>query len=123
MGECSEMVAPYDVHPSTIGTWLDAMGYDNPRFRGGDDVAAVEGAAVGAGRAGREAQRAAGIALLDPQLTLRRTVPEEAGVAADHRPHDTGAHQRSLGMNLRTRNSMLATTSSPTYQVLREVTK
>jgi uncharacterized protein len=38
MGECSEMVAPYDVHPSTIGTWLDAMGYENPRFRDGDEA-------------------------------------------------------------------------------------
>ena len=38
MGECSEMVAPYEVHPSTIGTWLDAMGYENPRFRDGDEA-------------------------------------------------------------------------------------
>ena len=38
LGECSEMVAPYDVHPSTIGTWLDAMDYQNPRFRGGDEA-------------------------------------------------------------------------------------
>jgi hypothetical protein len=38
LGECSEMLAPYEVHPSTIGTWLDAMGYDNPRFRDGDEA-------------------------------------------------------------------------------------
>ena len=38
MGECSEMLAPYEVHQSTIGTWLDAMGYDNPRFRNGDEA-------------------------------------------------------------------------------------
>jgi hypothetical protein len=38
MGECSEMVAPYDVHPSTIGTWLDAMDYQNSRFRDGDEA-------------------------------------------------------------------------------------
>jgi hypothetical protein len=37
-GECSEMLAPYEVHDSTIGTWLDAMGYDNPRFRDGDEA-------------------------------------------------------------------------------------
>ena len=36
MGECSEMLAPYEVHKSTIGTWLDAMGYDNERFRRGE---------------------------------------------------------------------------------------
>ena len=38
MGECSEMLAPYEVHASTIGTWLDAMGYENPRFRDGDEA-------------------------------------------------------------------------------------
>ena len=38
LGECSEMLAPYEVHESTIGTWLDAMGYDNPRFRDGDEA-------------------------------------------------------------------------------------
>ena len=38
LGECSEMLAPYEIHPSTIGTWLDAMGYDNPRFRDGDEA-------------------------------------------------------------------------------------
>ena len=37
-GECSEMLAPYAVHASTIGTWLDAMGYENPRFRDGDEA-------------------------------------------------------------------------------------
>ena len=36
LGECSEMLAPYEVHQSTIGTWLDAMGYDNERFRQGE---------------------------------------------------------------------------------------
>ena len=36
MGECSEMLAPYEVHQSTIGTWLDAMDYDNERFRRGE---------------------------------------------------------------------------------------
>jgi len=36
LGECSEMLAPYEVHASTIGTWLDAMGYDNERFRQGE---------------------------------------------------------------------------------------
>jgi uncharacterized protein len=38
MGECSEMLAPYEVHASTIGTWLDAMDYQNPRFRDGDEA-------------------------------------------------------------------------------------
>ena len=38
LGECSEMLAPYAVHDSTIGTWLDAMGYENPRFREGDEA-------------------------------------------------------------------------------------
>jgi len=32
LGEASESVAPYAVNEATIGTWLDAMGYDNPRF-------------------------------------------------------------------------------------------
>ena len=36
LGECSESVAPYEVNQPTIGTWLDAMGYDNPRFRNGE---------------------------------------------------------------------------------------
>jgi uncharacterized protein len=36
MGECSEMLAPYEVDQSTIGTWLDAMGYDNERFHQGE---------------------------------------------------------------------------------------
>lgn len=38
LGECSEMLAPYEVHASTIGTWLDAMGYENARFRDGDEA-------------------------------------------------------------------------------------
>ncbi len=38
LGECAEMVAPYEVHASTIGTWLDAMGYENARFRDGDEA-------------------------------------------------------------------------------------
>ena len=38
LGECSEMLAPYEVHASTIGTWLDAMDYQNPRFRDGDEA-------------------------------------------------------------------------------------
>ena len=32
LGECSEMLAPYEVHQSTIGTWLDAMGYEPMRL-------------------------------------------------------------------------------------------
>lgn len=36
MGEASESVAPYPVNQATIGTWLDAMGYDNDRFRRGE---------------------------------------------------------------------------------------
>ena len=36
LGEASESVAPYEVHQSTIGTWLDALGYDNDRFRQGE---------------------------------------------------------------------------------------
>ena len=44
LGEASEPVAPYKVNQPTIGTWLDAMGYDNDRFhrRG----ATVDGAQV-----------------------------------------------------------------------------
>ena len=38
LGEASESVAPYAVNQATIGTWLDAMGYDNPRFRDGDEA-------------------------------------------------------------------------------------
>src|SRR4051812_23067881 len=36
LGEASESVAPYEVNQATIGTWLDAMGYDNERFRSGE---------------------------------------------------------------------------------------
>lgn len=36
LGEASESVAPYPVNQATIGTWLDAMGYDNERFRQGE---------------------------------------------------------------------------------------
>ena len=36
LGEASESVAPYEVNQATIGTWLDAMGYDNERFRQGE---------------------------------------------------------------------------------------
>jgi uncharacterized protein len=35
-GEASESQAPYPVNQPTIGTWLDAMGYDNERFRAGE---------------------------------------------------------------------------------------
>lgn len=38
LGEASESRAPYPVNTATIGTWLDAMGYDNPRFRDGDEA-------------------------------------------------------------------------------------
>ncbi|MCU1538365.1 MAG: hypothetical protein JWP82_2716 [Humibacillus sp.] len=36
LGEASESRAPYAVNQATIGTWLDAMGYDNDRFRRGE---------------------------------------------------------------------------------------
>ena len=36
LGEASESQAPYPVNQPTIGTWLDAMGYDNDRFRQGE---------------------------------------------------------------------------------------
>jgi uncharacterized protein len=36
LGEASESVAPYPVNQPTIGAWLDAMGYDNDRFREGE---------------------------------------------------------------------------------------
>lgn len=36
LGECSESWAPYEVNQATIGTWLDAMGYENERFRNGE---------------------------------------------------------------------------------------
>ena len=36
LGEASESQAPYEVNQPTIGTWLDAMGYDNERFRTGE---------------------------------------------------------------------------------------
>jgi 3-oxo-4,17-pregnadiene-20-carboxyl-CoA hydratase alpha subunit len=36
LGEASESTAPYPVNQPTIGTWLDAMGYDNERFRTGE---------------------------------------------------------------------------------------
>ncbi|MFC7494897.1 MULTISPECIES: FAS1-like dehydratase domain-containing protein [unclassified Nocardioides] len=36
LGEAAESEAPYEVNQPTIGTWLDAMGYDNERFRKGE---------------------------------------------------------------------------------------
>jgi uncharacterized protein len=36
LGEASESVAPYPVNQPTIGAWLDAMGYENERFRSGE---------------------------------------------------------------------------------------
>lgn len=36
LGEAAESIAPYPVNQPTIGAWLDAMGYDNDRFRGGE---------------------------------------------------------------------------------------
>ena len=36
LGEASESQAPYPVNQATIGTWLDAMGYDNERFSQGE---------------------------------------------------------------------------------------
>lgn len=36
LGEACEVLAPYPVNQPTIGTWLDAMGYDNERFRTGE---------------------------------------------------------------------------------------
>lgn len=36
LGEASESQAPYPVNQPTIGAWLDAMGYDNDRFRNGE---------------------------------------------------------------------------------------
>ena len=38
LGEASESRAPYPVNQATIGTWLDAMDYQNPRFRDGDEA-------------------------------------------------------------------------------------
>jgi len=36
LGEASETVARWEVNQPTIGTWLDAMGYDNERFHQGE---------------------------------------------------------------------------------------
>jgi hypothetical protein len=36
LGEAAESMAPYPVNQPTIGAWLDAMGYDNDRFRTGE---------------------------------------------------------------------------------------
>lgn len=36
LGEAAESFAPYPVNQPTIGAWLDAMGYDNERFRSGE---------------------------------------------------------------------------------------
>lgn len=38
LGECSESLAPYAVNEATIGTWLDALGFESPRFRDGDEA-------------------------------------------------------------------------------------
>jgi len=35
-GEAAESMAPYPVNQPTIGAWLDALGYDNDRFRTGE---------------------------------------------------------------------------------------
>lgn len=35
-GECSETQARWEVNQPTIGTWLDAMGYENERFLNGE---------------------------------------------------------------------------------------
>ncbi len=36
LGECSESLAPHPVNQPTISTWLDAMGYENPRYLVGE---------------------------------------------------------------------------------------
>ena len=56
LGECSETQAPHPVNQPTISTWLDAMGYDNERFRDGRG-AAVDGAGVDDARARPAARR------------------------------------------------------------------
>jgi hypothetical protein len=38
LGEASESQAPYPVNQPTIGTWLDALGYENERFRTGGEA-------------------------------------------------------------------------------------
>jgi hypothetical protein len=38
LGEASESRAPYPVNQPTIGTWLDALGYENERFRSGGEA-------------------------------------------------------------------------------------
>ncbi len=38
LGEASESQAQYPVNQATIGTWLDAMGYENERFRSGGEA-------------------------------------------------------------------------------------
>ena len=67
---------------------------------GGDVVAAVVRRAGLARGTGREPRRAAGVALLDPQLAELGAVPEELRVAVDHRPHDMGGHDLLLGDEL-----------------------
>ena len=56
LGEASESLAPYPVNQPTIGTWLDAMGYDNERFRVRRG-AAVDGPGLDDARAGPQAAR------------------------------------------------------------------
>ena len=36
LGDAAQTLAPYPVNQPTIGAWLDAMGYDNERFRSGE---------------------------------------------------------------------------------------
>jgi len=36
LGECSETLARWPVNQPTIGTWLDAMGYENQRYLNGE---------------------------------------------------------------------------------------
>ena len=76
LGEASESLAPYPVNQPTIGTWLDAMGYDNdPRFTRGRG-AAVDGAGLD------DARPAAGTRGADDPLRRMMEMLTDAGYTA-----------------------------------------
>ena len=102
---------------------------------GRHDVPPVEGVALRTARPGRVPQRAARVALLDPQLARGCALPEELGVLVAHRAGDQRPVQppverssdRGRGLNFSTRNDIVATSSrsapSPTHQLFSVVTK
>ena len=74
LGEASESLAPYEVNQPTIGTWLDAMGYDNQRFRDGEAPPSMAQVWTMNGQGGKPSP--------DEPLHAMMTVLTEAGFTA-----------------------------------------